>query len=93
MDVVITENVKVPNSLLVMGLSDTEADEEIVDFLKQYGSIERVLKVDSSDPKFQIAAIIEFQSWAAIQGFKKTAAIKQANLCQSKCCMSHSAFV
>lgn len=30
----ITENVKIPNSLLVMGLSDTEADEELIDYLK-----------------------------------------------------------
>lgn len=30
----ITENVKIPKSLLVMGLSDTEADEELIDYLK-----------------------------------------------------------
>lgn len=68
MDVVITENV--PNSLLVVGLSDTEADEELIDYLKKYGSIERMLKVNSADPKFRKSAIIEFQNGAAIRSLQ-----------------------
>lgn len=58
MEIVETENIKVPNSLIISGLSYTPADEEIFDYLKQYGS------------EFYEQAIVEFESDEAIQALE-----------------------
>lgn len=64
------ENVKIPNAVLVSGLTGTEVDNEIFDFLKQYGSISRIIKVPTSDPVTQV--IVEFKSGSAIRGLETT---------------------
>lgn len=70
MDTVISENVKVPNSLLVSGVTGSDIDNEVFDYLGQYGKIERVIKVTSSEAKFQHTAIVEYSSGGAIEYFK-----------------------
>lgn len=67
MDVIQSKNIKVPNSVLISGLSGTDVDDEVVDFLGKYGSIERVVKIESSDADFKNTAVVEFQSGTAIQ--------------------------
>ena len=49
MDVIQTSSVKIPNSVIVSGVTDTETDEELHDFLKKFGSIQRVIPVDSTE--------------------------------------------
>ncbi|XP_056249671.1 paraneoplastic antigen Ma3 homolog [Seriola aureovittata] len=70
MEIVETEGIKVPNSLIVSGLSYTPVDEEIFDHLKQYGLIRRIVKVDSPESEFHKQAIIEFESGESIQTLK-----------------------
>lgn len=48
MEVIESENVKVPNSLISTGLSHTGVDEGIFDYLKQYGKIARVIEVSDA---------------------------------------------
>lgn len=67
MDIIQSENIKVPNSVLVSGLSGTDVDDEVVEFLERYGSVERVVKIDSSDANFKNTAVVEFQFGTAIQ--------------------------
>lgn len=67
MEVVEKEGIKVPNAVLVSGLSFTHVDEEVFDFLKQYGSVRRVIKIDDPESEFHKQAILEFESGAAVQ--------------------------
>ena len=69
MDVIQSENIKVPNSVLVSGLSGTDVDDEVVEFLERYGSVERVVKIDSSDANFKNKA---FQSFNLAQLFNNS---------------------
>lgn len=64
MEVIQTSGVKIPNSLLVSGLTDTEVDEELYDFLKQYGSIQRRIPVDlpQSESGLQIIVVCIWHS-------------------------------
>lgn len=48
----VVQGVKVPNSLLVSGITDTEADKELYDFLKYYGRIQRTISVDP--PQYEV---------------------------------------
>lgn len=64
MEIVEKEGVKVPNSLIVSGLCDTPADEEIGDFLKQYGKISCIICIDDVRSEFNGQAIFEFESGA-----------------------------
>lgn len=70
MEIVDKENIKVPNSLRISGLSHTSVDEEVVDFLKQYGSIRRLIKIDNQESEFHKQAIIEFESGEAVQALE-----------------------
>lgn len=72
MDTVTRENVKVPNSLLVGGVTGCEVDNEVIEYLGQYGKIERVLNVTSKEAKFQNSAIVEYSSGRAIEHLKDT---------------------
>lgn len=45
MDVIKNEGIKVPNAVIVSGLTNTDLDEEIYEDLKQFGSVNRIVKV------------------------------------------------
>ena len=72
MDAIQTKNVKVPNSLLVGGLIDDEVDNEVFDCLAQFGAIERIIKIVSSEPQLKDSAIVEFKSGETIQFLQDT---------------------
>lgn len=78
-----TSGVKIPNSVLVSGLIDTEADEDLYDFLKQYGSIQRKIPIDlpQSEPGLQV--IIEFTYGTALQSLSSILPYKLASKTQS----------
>ncbi len=72
MDLIKTENVKISNSVLVGGLTGEAIDNEVIDYLGQYGPIERVIKVTSSEPRFKDTAIVEFKSGEPLQFLPST---------------------
>ena len=47
MEVVKSQNVKVLNAVLVSGLTHIETDNEVFDFLKQFGPVARLIDVPS----------------------------------------------
>ncbi|XP_030581358.1 zinc finger CCHC domain-containing protein 12-like [Archocentrus centrarchus] len=67
MEVVQQSNVKIPNSVMVSGLSGTEADEELFDFLKQYGSIQRIIPVNTPGTDRGKQVIVEYVHGTAVQ--------------------------
>lgn len=71
MEVIESENVMVPKSLFISGLSQTTADEEIFNYLKQYGSIARVIKVAASGDEPCHQAIVEFVSGTAVEALQE----------------------
>ena len=66
MDLIEKEGVKVPNSVIITGLSNTSVDEEIIDYLKQYGAIERQIKCPDAPENL----IIEFKFGVAVESLK-----------------------
>lgn len=62
-----SENIKVPNSLIITGLSCTEIDEEIVECLKRYGKISRIIEVSG----VQGQSIIKYESGTAIKALEE----------------------
>lgn len=66
MEFITTQSVKVPNSLIISGLSETEVDNEVFEHLNQYGKFSRIIKVpDASDQ-----VIVEFESGLAVETLK-----------------------
>lgn len=62
MEVVKQENVKVPNAVLVSGLTNSSADKEVFHFLKQFGEVGRILELPS-----KTEVIVEYQHEATVQ--------------------------
>lgn len=51
MDVIEREGIKVPNAVIVSGLTNTDKNEKVFEFLKKYGPIDRIMNLISvSDP-------------------------------------------
>lgn len=67
MEVVEKECVKVPNAILITGITETVVDEEILDFVKQYGSINRTIPLSDTSPESKKSLIVEFNSGLAVR--------------------------
>ncbi|RXN19592.1 zinc finger CCHC domain-containing 12-like protein [Labeo rohita] len=71
MDSIRKSGVKIPNAVVVSGITqEAEKDEQVMDFLKQYGKIDRVLLVDDSQSEFFQNLIVEYSSDSAIEGLE-----------------------
>lgn len=66
MDIVDTENIKVPNSVIISGLTNTTSDEVVTEFLMKYGHILRTLRIDDPNSPHHKQAIVEYESGAAV---------------------------
>lgn len=58
--------IKIPNAILISGLTETERDEEVIDFLKRYDSINRLLSVNEPSSVFDQNLITEYNSETAL---------------------------
>lgn len=71
MDFIQKSGVKIPNAVVVIGITQVaEKDEQVIDFLKQYGKIERILFVDDSLSEFYQNLIVEYSSGSALEGLE-----------------------
>ena len=71
MDFTQKSGVKIPNAVTVSGITQVaEQDEQVIDFLKQYGKIERILLVDDSQSEFFQNLIVEYASGSALEGLE-----------------------
>ncbi|KAL0172982.1 hypothetical protein M9458_033293, partial [Cirrhinus mrigala] len=71
MDFIQKSGVKIPNAVVVSGITqEVEQDEQVMDFLKQYGKIDRVLLVEDSQSEFFQNLIVEYSSDSAIEGLE-----------------------
>lgn len=67
MEVIEEKGVKVINAVLISGITGTEVDEEILDFVKQYGSIHKTIPISYPSSESQESLITEFSSGLALQ--------------------------
>lgn len=66
MELITMESVKVPNSLIISGLSETEVDNEVFEHLKQFGAFSRIIKVPNASDQ----VIVEYESGLAVETLK-----------------------
>lgn len=59
------ESIKIPDSVVIAGLTNTETDREIEAHLASFGSVHRVFRVDT--PEYPRHGIIEFTHGTAMQ--------------------------
>lgn len=67
MDKIDSLGIKVPNAVLVCGLTESKEDEEILEFLKGFGSFNRTVKIDDPTTEFHTNLIIEYNYGTAVQ--------------------------
>lgn len=70
MDIVKDEKINVRNSVIVIGLTQTEVDEELESHLKRYGSISRVLVIDDPKSEYHLCSIVEYANSSAMHIFR-----------------------
>ncbi len=70
MDIVEAEGIKIPNSVIVTGLTNTEHDNVVIDTLKRYGSFARTLTISDKMSEFFQSTIFEYNSGPALQSLE-----------------------
>lgn len=70
MDFIQKYSVKIPNAVIVDKSTGLIHDEEVIDFLKKYGSIQRTVLVDDVSTEFHKNLIVEFSSGSAVEGLE-----------------------
>ncbi|XP_067427015.1 uncharacterized protein [Thunnus thynnus] len=71
MDFVQRYGVRIPNAVIVNGLTQiADQDEQVIDYLKKYGKIERSLVVDDLSDKLYQNLIVEYSSGSALEGLE-----------------------
>ena len=69
-DFIQKSGVKIPNAVIVSGITHVpEQDEQVIDFLKVYGKIEKILSVDSLSEFYQ-NLIVVYSSGSALEGLE-----------------------
>ncbi|KAG7471732.1 zinc finger CCHC domain-containing 12-like, partial [Solea senegalensis] len=67
MDIFEKRGIKIPNAVLIKEATKTETDDEVVDFLQQYGSILKFERIDDEpDSVFHQSIVVEYNSTAAV---------------------------
>ncbi len=70
MDIIEQENVKVPNSFIVSGITDTERDDDLTEHLSRYGCISRIVRIDSPESPYHKNVIIEYETGSALKSLE-----------------------
>lgn len=70
MDFIQRSSVKIPNAVIVDGITGLYQDEEVIDFLKKYGSIQRTVLVDDESSEFHKNLIVEYSSGLAVESLE-----------------------
>lgn len=92
MDFVQRCGVKIPNAVIVSGLTRAgDQDEQVIDFLKEYGSIKRTILVDEDESEFYQNLIVEYTHGTALGTLSGILPYKYA-LQDDLCCLQHQNF-
>lgn len=70
MDVIQKHSVKIPNAVIVDGITGLAQDEEVIDFLKKYGAIQRTVLIDDASSDFHKNLVVEFLSGSAVESLE-----------------------
>ncbi len=70
MKVIELENVVIENAVIISGLTNTEIDEDLTDFLNKYGTIHRHLTIDDPKSPYHGEVIVEYSSCSALVDLK-----------------------
>lgn len=82
MEIIQKENVKVSNSLIVKGLTHTKLDEELFDYLKEYGSIARLIPISDPESEHYRQVIVEYTYGTAVQSLESSLLLEYKSISQ-----------
>lgn len=87
MEFIERNGVKVPNSVVVNGLTGSDCDGEVFTFLKEHGAINRTLKVDDASSELHSEVIVEYSSGSALQTLEPLLPYRCTLADNTSCCV------
>ena len=66
MEVIQKNDIKVPNAVLISGITETDLDEDILDLLKRYGAVNRLICFNDPNSVSGKSLIVEYKSGKAV---------------------------
>lgn len=70
MEIVNQESIKIPNSVIIKGLTNSDLDEEVATYLEKHGSVNRHIRIDNPNSEFHRQIIAEFNHASAMDTLK-----------------------
>ncbi|KAK2861010.1 hypothetical protein Q7C36_005176 [Tachysurus vachellii] len=70
MEVVELENVIIENSVIISGLTNSEIDEDLTEFLIKYGRVHRHIRIDNPKSPYHKEVVVEYSSSSALVTLK-----------------------
>ncbi len=65
MEIILQESIKIPDSVVIAGLTHTDRDKEVEAYLEKFGSVNRIFSIDTTE--FPKHVIVEFTHGTAMQ--------------------------
>lgn len=70
MEIVARESIKISNSVIIKGLTNSDLDEEVATYLEKYGSVNRHVRIDDPNSQYHQQTIAEFNHASALETLK-----------------------
>lgn len=67
MDIFEKRGIKIPNAVLIQDATEAETDEEAIEFLKQYGSVSKIERINEPESVFHRSIVVEYNSGEALE--------------------------
>ncbi|XP_074531309.1 uncharacterized protein LOC141794744 [Halichoeres trimaculatus] len=83
MEIVAQESIQIPYSVVVSGLTDADADEEVATYLQKYGTVNRFLHIDNPKSDYHKHMIVEFKQATAMLALEPQLPLKLENPTQT----------
>jgi len=85
MDVFLKRGIKLPNAVLLDGITESESNE-VIEFLSKYGSVNKIETISGTESEYDGALVVEFTSGAALEALRPIlpytwVSVKQIHTC------------
>ncbi|XP_033182627.1 uncharacterized protein LOC113168680 [Anabas testudineus] len=70
MDVFLKRDIKIPNAVLVEGISVKDSNDEVFNFLDQYGKVNKFELISEPESEFDKTLVVEFCSGTALEALR-----------------------
>lgn len=87
MEIFDTLKINIPTAVLVEGATEPAWRDEVIDFLRQYGDINRDIAIENTDTDFDDHIVVEYKYSSALEKLSPLLPYTYTSAAGNKCCI------